>query len=88
MTGKTKTLNFTSLLFIITFALVINSFVFSNLLIVTIFLTFFLISLLITKYGLKIITQLNLLQNIREEVPAFHLQKNNTPTMGLSLIHI
>ncbi|MDC3118088.1 phospho-N-acetylmuramoyl-pentapeptide-transferase [Prochlorococcus sp. AH-716-K03] len=82
MIGKTKTLNFTSLLLLIIFSLIVNSFVFSNLLIIYYFLTFFLISLLITKYGLKIITQLNLFQNIRDEGPALHLIKKNTPTMG------
>tara|TARA_S200000501_G_C20769484_1_gene719899 strand:- start:208 stop:1284 length:1077 start_codon:yes stop_codon:yes gene_type:complete len=82
MIGKTKTLNFTALLLLIIFSLIVNSFVFSNLLIIYYFLTFFLISLLITKYGLKIITQLNLFQNIRNEGPALHLIKKNTPTMG------
>ena len=82
MIGKTKTLNFTSLLSLILFSLIVNSFLFSNLLIVNIFLVFFFISLLITKYGLKIITKLNLLQNIRDEGPSLHLKKKNTPTMG------
>ena len=82
MIGKTKTLNFTSLLSLILFSLIVNSFIFSNLLIVNIFLVFFFIPLLITKYGLKIITKLNLLQNIRDEGPSLHLKKKNTPTMG------
>ncbi len=82
MIGKTKKINFSSLLSLILFSLTINSFVFGNLLIITIFLAFFLISLLITKYGLTIIKQLNLLQNIRDESPTFHLKKKNTPTMG------
>ncbi len=82
MIGKIKTLNFTYLLFLILFSLLVNSFLFSNLLIVNIFLLFFFISLLITKYGLKIITQLNLLQNIRDEGPSLHFKKKNTPTMG------
>ena len=82
MIWKTKTLNFTSLLSLILFSLIINSFVFSNLLVINIFLIFFFISLLITKYGLKRITQLNLLQNIRYEGPSLHFKKNNTPTMG------
>ena len=82
MIGKTKKLNFTSLLFLISFSLLVNSFVFNNLLIINIFLAFFFISLLITKYGLKIITQLKLLQNIRDEGPSIHLKKKNTPTMG------
>ena len=104
MIGKIKTLNFTSLLFLISFSLIVNSLVFRNLLVINIFLIFFFISLLITKYGLKIITQLNLLQNIRDEGPSLHLKKKDTPTMGgifiilpflllllilnLSLIHI
>ena len=82
MIGKTKTLNFTSLLSLILFSLIVNSYVFSNLLIICVFVVFFLISLLITKYGLKIITQLNLLQNIRNEGPSLHLKKKDTPTMG------
>ena len=82
MIGKTKTLNFSKLFFLILFSLIINSFIFSNLLIINIFLIFFFISLLITKYGIKIIKQLNLLQNIRKESPSIHSSKNNTPTMG------
>ena len=38
--------------------------------------------MLITNYGFKIITQLNLLQNIRSEGPSLHFNKTNTPTMG------
>ena len=82
MIGKTKRLNFSSLFFFILFSLIINSFIFSNLFIVSIFLTFFLFSLLITKHGLKIIKQLNLLQNIRNQGPSIHLTKKNTPTLG------
>ena len=82
MIGKTKYLNFTSLFFLISFSLIVNSYIFSNLLIINIFLIFFLISLLITKYGLKVIAQLNLIQNIRNEGPSIHINKQNTPTMG------
>ena len=82
MIGKTNTLNFTSLFFLILFALIVNSYIFNNLLIVSIFLIFFIISLFGTKYGLRIIKQLNLLQNIRDEGPSLHLSKKNTPTMG------
>tara|TARA_Y100000994_G_scaffold224913_1_gene206923 strand:- start:92 stop:1168 length:1077 start_codon:yes stop_codon:yes gene_type:complete len=82
MIGKIKTLNFTSLFSLIFFSLIVNSLVFSNLLVINIFLIFFLISLLITKYGLEIITQLNLFQNIRDIGPSGHLKKKNTPTMG------
>ncbi len=82
MIGKTKSLNFSSLFFVILFSLIINSYVFNNLLILSIFLIFSSISLIITKYGLKIIKQLNLLQNIRYEGPSLHFNKKNTPTMG------
>ena len=82
MIGKTKTLNFPSLFFLILFSLIINSFVFRYLFIVNVFLGFFFVSLLITKYGIKKIKQLNLLQNIRKEGPLIHSTKKKTPTMG------
>ena len=82
MIGKTNTLNFTSLFFLILFSLAVNSYIFSNVLIIIIFLTFFIVCLLITKFGLQIIRQLNLLQNIRNEGPNLHFNKKNTPTIG------
>ncbi len=82
MIGKTKTLNFSILFFLILFSLTVNSFIFSNLFIVNIFLIFFLISLFFTKFGIKKIKELNLLQNIRKEGPLIHSSKTNTPTMG------
>ncbi len=82
MIGKTKLLTFTSLFVLIFISLIVNSFVFNNLLIISIFLIFSLISSVITKYGLKINKQLNLLQNIRNEAPSLHFNKKNTPTMG------
>ena len=70
MIGKTKKLNFNSLLFLILFSLIINSFIFKNLFIVYVFLGFFFVSLLITKYGIKIIKQENkLTEGIN---PIFH----------------
>ena len=82
MIGKTKKLNFTFLLSLILFSLIINSYIFSNLFVINVFLIFFLISLLITKYGLKIVRKFNLLQKIRDDVSLIHLKKSNTPTMG------
>ena len=82
MIGKTRRLDFTTLFFLITLSLIVNSFIFNNLLIIGIFLVFFSICILITNYGLKIIKQLNLLQNIRDTGPSFHFNKKNTPTMG------
>ena len=82
MIGKIKSLTFTSLFFLILISLTVNSYIFNNLLIVNIFLIFSLISLVITKYGLKVIKHLNLLQNIRDDGPSLHFNKKNTPTMG------
>ncbi len=82
MIGKNRSLTFTSLFFLILISLIVISFIFDNLLIFYIFLIFSLISSVITKYGLKINRQLNLLQNIREEGPSLHFNKINTPTMG------
>ena len=82
MIGKNKSLTFTSLFFLILISLIVNSYIFHSLLIINFFLIFTLISLVITKYGLKVIKQLNLTQNIRNEGPSLHLKKNNTPTMG------
>jgi len=80
--GRLKILNFKSLFFLILFALLANSYIFNNAKIISIYLVFFLISLITTKYGLKIINRLNLLQNIRDEGPSNHSNKKNTPTMG------
>ena len=82
MIGKTKSLTFTSLFFLLIISLIVNSYIFNNLLIITTFLVSSLISLVITKYGFKIIKQLNLLQNIRNEGPSLHFNKTDTPTMG------
>jgi len=82
MIGKIKTLNFRSLFSLITFALVFTSYFFNNLNYFVIFILFFFISLLSTKYGLKIISKLSFLQNIRDEGPSIHFSKKNTPTIG------
>ena len=82
MIGKIKKFNFTSLFFVILLALTINSLIFKDFFLIVFFLTSFFISFLTTKYGLKIIKKLNILQNIREEGPSLHLSKKNTPTMG------
>ena len=82
MTGKIKKLSFTSLFVFISFALIVNSYIFNHFIFISTFLIFFSISLLLTKYGLRIIKKLKLLQNIREDGPSIHLNKKNTPTMG------
>jgi len=82
MIGKIKKFNFRSLLILNTFALIVTSYFFDNFILIGVFTLFFFISLLTTKYGLKIITKLNLLQNIRIEGPINHYKKSDTPTMG------
>jgi len=82
MIGKIKNFNFKSLLILNTFALIITSYLFNNLIFIGVFVLFFFISLFATKNGLKIIKKLNLLQNIRTEGPTNHYKKSDTPTMG------
>jgi len=82
MIGKIKQFNFKSLLILNTFALVVTSLVFNNLIFIGVYTLFFFISLFTTKNGLKISKKLNLLQNIRTEGPANHFNKSDTPTMG------
>ncbi len=82
MIGKIKEFNFKSLLILNTFALLVTSFFFNNLIFIGVYTLFFFISFFTTKNGLKIIRRLNLLQNIRTEGPAKHYKKSNTPTMG------
>ena len=82
MIGKIKTLNFKSLLILNTLALIVTSYFFNNFIFIGVYILFFFISFLTTKYGLKKIKELNLLQNIRAEGPAIHKKKSDTPTMG------
>ncbi|MDC3147885.1 phospho-N-acetylmuramoyl-pentapeptide-transferase [Prochlorococcus sp. AH-716-I07] len=82
MIGKIKKFNFKSLLILNTFALIVTSYFFNNFIFTGVYLLFFFISIFTTKNGLKIIKKFNLLQNIRNEGPASHLKKSDTPTMG------
>ncbi len=82
MIGKIKKFNFQSLIILNTFALIVTSYLFNNFIFIGVFTLFLLISLFITKNGLKIIKKLNLLQIIRTEGPANHFKKSDTPTMG------
>ena len=75
MIGKIKKFNYKSLFILNTFALIVTSYCFNNFIFVGVYTLFFLISLYITKNGLKIIKKLNLLQNIRAEGPSNHLKK-------------
>jgi len=82
MIGKIKKFNFESLFILNTFALIVTSYFFNNLIFTGVYILFFFISIFSTKNGLKIIKKFNLLQNIRNEGPANHFKKSDTPTMG------
>ena len=82
MIGKIKNFNFFYLFILIFVGLIVISFIFNNYLFVSFFIIFSLISYLTTKYGLKIIKKLKLLQNIGENAPSLHSIKQKTPTMG------
>jgi len=82
MIGKIKKLNFESLFVLNTFALIVTSYFFKNFIFTGVYILFFFISVFSTKNGLKIIKKFNLLQNIRNEGPANHFKKSDTPTMG------
>jgi len=82
MIGKIKKFNFESLLILNTFALIVTSYFFNNFIFTGVYILFFFISIFTTKNGLKIIKKFNLLQNIRNEGPANHFKKSDTPTMG------
>ena len=82
MIGKISKLNFKSLFLLITSAIIFTAYLYDSFIIFGAFILFFFISLLATKYGLKIIANLNLYQNIREVGPHMHVSKINTPTIG------
>jgi len=82
MIGKIKKFNFESLFILNTFSLIVTSYFFNNFIFTGVYILFFFISIFSTKNGLKIIKKFNLLQNIRNEGPANHFKKSDTPTMG------
>ena len=81
MIGKIKQFNFESLVILNTSALIVTSYFFNNFIFTGVYLLFFFISIFSIKNGLKIIKKFNLLQNIRNEGPANHFKKSDTPTM-------
>ena len=82
MIGKIKKSSFKSLLILNTSALIVTSYIFNNFIFIGVYILFFLLSLYTTKKGLDIIRRFNLLQNIRNDGPANHFKKSDTPTMG------
>jgi len=75
MIGKINKFNFKSLLILNTFALIATSYFFNNFIFIGVFTSSFVISLFVTKNGIKIIRKFNLFQNIRTEGPANHYKK-------------
>ncbi len=82
MTGKSKIFNYNVLITIISFITLINSISINNKYIFFLYILSFAASAISTKYGIKFIQKLNLLQTIRTEGPSLHFNKSNTPTMG------
>ena len=82
MIGKIKKFNFYSLFILNTLALIVTSYYFNSFIFLGVYALFFFISLFTTKNSLKIIQNLNFLQNIRIDGPTNHFKKSNTPTMG------
>ena len=82
MTGKSKIFNYNVLITIISFITLINSISINNTYIFFLYILSFTASAISTKYGIKFIQKLNLLQTIRTEGPSLHFNKSNTPTMG------
>jgi len=82
MIGKIKKINFKSLFILLSFALLVTSYIFNSFIFIGIYTLFFFIALLTTKSCLKIIQKFNLLQQIRADGPANHFKKSDTPTMG------
>ena len=82
MIGKIKEFNYKSLILLNTFAVIVTSYFFNNFIFIGVYTIFFFISLFTTKNGIKIIKELNLIQNIRTDGPANHYKKRYTPTMG------
>ena len=82
MIGKIKAFNYKSLIILNTFAVILTSYFFNNFIFIGVYTIFFFISLFTTKNGIKIIKELNFIQNIRTDGPANHHKKIYTPTMG------
>ena len=82
MIGKIKAFNYKSLIILNTFAVIVTSYFFNNFIFLGVYTIFFYISLFTTKNGLKIIKELNFVQNIRTDGPDNHYKKRYTPTMG------
>jgi len=82
MIGKIKNISFKSLFILLSFALLVTSYIFNSFIFIGIYALFFFIALFTTKSCLKIIQKFNLLQQIRADGPSNHFKKSDTPTMG------
>ena len=82
MIGKINNFTFNSLFVLISFAITLSSYLSNNFFFLGVFLIFFSIAFISTKYGVKIVRNFNLNQIIRDEGPSTHYKKKNTPTTG------
>lgn len=82
MIGKNKSTKYSLLVFLISSFILVNSFYFK----VYNFIIFYSLSIIstiiVTKYGLRLLKKYNISQKIRKEGPSAHIIKENTPTMG------
>ena len=82
MTGKIKFSSFKYLLIVSFLVIVISTIYFQNIYISFFYFISLSSSYFSVKYGINIIQNKNLFQNIRVEGPLTHLNKKDTPTMG------
>ena len=82
MTGKSKFSSFKYLLLTSLIVIIVSTIHFQNIFISVIYFISLTLSFLSVKFGINVIQNKNLLQNIRAEGPETHLKKKNTPTMG------
>ena len=82
MIGKSKLSSFKYLLLTSFIVIVVSTIHFQNIFISIFYFISLSLSFLSVKYGINVIQNKNLLQNIRDEGPRTHLKKRNTPTMG------
>ena len=82
MIGKIKFSSFKYLLIITLSATCISSIFFKSVYITVIYFISLTLSFFSVKYGINILNNKKLLQNIRTEGPLSHFSKKNTPTMG------
>ena len=82
MTGKTKNLSYSFLIYAISLTVLFCSYYLKDFNFILYFLLSFISSLITIHLGLKVTRKLKIFQKIREEGPVTHKKKENTPTIG------